>query len=82
MIHLAVLTTHCNNKMLTFTEVLLLDLLEDSAAYILLVYYATFFVWKKIPRQRNPSIFAQRLYWEEYCAAHVERNTFSRRLRM
>ena len=65
------------------TEDLLLDLLEDGAAYILLLYYyAAFFGWQKIPRLRTPSIFSQRLYWQEYCAAHVERNTFGRRLRM
>lgn len=32
--------------------------------------------------ERNPSIFDQRLAWNDYCELHIARGTFDRRLRM
>ena len=33
-------------------------------------------------KDRNPSVFEQRLHWEAYCMKHTTRGTFMRRLRM
>ena len=57
-------------------------MLEDSASSLVLLYFAAFLVWKKIPRRRNSSPFAQRLYWQQYSDFHTECGTFKRRLRM
>ena len=64
-----------------FTTVLL-DALEDNASTILLLYFVAFLAWKEVPVSHKESIFAQRLYWKEYCSTHVARRTFKRRLRM
>ena len=62
---------------------LVLDALEASTSEsILQVYFFAFMAWMSIPSHRNASIFMQRLYWDEYCAIHVQRGTFKRRLRM
>lgn len=60
---------------------MLLELLDENAAVVLL-YFAAYFAFIKVPLQRNRSIFSQRLCWQEYCDLHVERGTFKRRLRM
>jgi hypothetical protein len=49
-----------------------------------LLIYGVILTSQLLPRQRDPSVFEQRLMWADYVARHTKRNhdTFSRRLRM
>ena len=55
---------------------------EENIASTVLLLAMAYRAWKNIPVQRNKSLYAQRLHWEEYSALHVQRGTFKRRLRM
>ena len=54
----------------------------DSAELLLPLFLLSFGVLFIVPESRNPSVFEQRLLWDQYCNKHIVRGTFKRRLRM
>ena len=60
----------------------ILMMMDDEASSLLQWLCSAYFAWTSVPQSRKVSVYAQRLYWKEYCELHVMRGTFMRRLRM